>query len=84
MLLDPGPLVGIERVERVRAEEGLGLVAPERPVAAAGAAVTAERRAHRCTPASISAARSRSSPDRILLFTVPSGCSSNTATSRYV
>ena len=63
VLLDHRALVGLERVEHVRAEQCVHL----------GAGFD---RRHWCTPASMSAARRRSSPDRIRLFTVPSGCSS--------
>ena len=66
--LDQLALVGLEGVEHVHAEEFVHL----------GAGFD---RRHWCTPASMSAARSRSSPDRIRLLTVPSGCSSKTATS---
>ncbi len=67
VLFDLGPFVRLERVEDVCAEQGVHVAGFDRR--------------HWCTPASMRAARKRSRPDRIRLFTVPSGCSSSTATS---
>ena len=70
VLLDLLTLVVVYRVERVRAQKLVELAATQ--LSCHGPA----------TPLSTSASRSRLSPERIRLFTVPSGSPSTTATSR--
>ncbi len=70
VLLDLLALVVVYGVERVRAQELVELAATQ--LSCHGPA----------TPLSTSASRSRLSPERIRLFTVPSGSPSTTATSR--
>ena len=71
--VDPRSVGGIEQ-RRARTRRAGSRVRRHR--------VVEVRIGHSLTPASMSAARSRNSPARIRLFTVPSGCSRITATSR--
>src|SRR5580704_17682477 len=71
VLFEVCELSPVDRVERVRAEE-------LRCVLVGDHASTPR------TPASTNASRSRRMPLRMRLLTVPSGCSSTRATSRYV
>ena len=70
--LDRGALVGVDRVEGVGPEEVDDLVVGHVPLVHGWPP----------TPASASPVRRRRSPERILVFTVPSGSSSIDATSR--
>lgn len=67
------PLVGVDRVEGERAEQGLDLLVPQHLAHSGTAGLS---------PASASRPRIRLRPERIRLFTVPSGWPSIVATSR--
>ena len=69
--VDLRALLALERVERVQGEELVELVAGQLSV-----------HADPVTPVSTNESRNRRSPARMRLFTVPSGCSRISATSR--